>query len=332
MANREVAWRVFAAEYNQSTHQVTEGGERAPTFVVTPLGARVNRMLVMGVLTSLENVGKEGEMWKARISDPTGQFTLYAGEYQPEATKVLRELRPPCLVAVVGKSRTYQPEPGVTLVSIRPERITEVSREERDHWILETAKQSKRRVDLAAAALDMEAPTPEALAAMGSPRDHAEALLDALQHYGKPDLAAYRGMVRDAVETVATGRVPDRPPSLPPPGRGAAPLAAAPTPVVAMAQVGGGARSMPAPPAAARPAAAPAGPPAPDKEDALLLAEERIAALVRQLDEGKGAPWETIVADAGKQGLAEGDVEEAINRLLDKGLVYEPVLGRLKPT
>jgi uncharacterized protein len=323
MANREVAWRVFAGEYNQANHQVTEGGDRAPSFVVTPLGGRVNRLLVMGVLTSLENIGKDGDMWRARISDPTGQFVLYAGHYQPEAAKALAELRPPALVAVVGKSRTYNPEPGVTLVSIRPERIATVTKEERDHWILETAKQTKQRLELVAAALDMDQPTPEAIASLGCTKDAAEGVLEALQHYGKPELAAYKGMVRDALETVATGRVPDRPPSLPPPGRGS-PGAAVATPT---APTRGAPTTAPLATGQAGEAAAEA-----DNEDAKVAAEERIAALVRQLDDGKGAPWDGIVAEAAKTGMGEADVEEAINRLLDKGMVYEPVLGRLKPT
>ncbi|MCA1814245.1 MAG: hypothetical protein LC624_09905 [Halobacteriales archaeon] len=311
---REVAHRVFAAEFNQANLQVTEGGERAPSFVVTPLGARVNRLLVMGVLTSLEKTGKEGDMWKARISDPTGQFTLYAGQYQPEAAKALGELRPPALVAVVGKSRTYNPEPGVVLVSIRPERIATVSREERDHWTVDAGKHTLRRLECTAAALDMAEPTPDALVQMGYPRDMAEGVIQAIQHYGKPELAAYRAMVRDALEAVVTGRAPDRPPALPPPARGAVTTIRAPAPTA--------------------PGVAPAAPGEDPEaaEDAKLQAEERVAGLVRTLDDGKGAPWEGIVADAAKTGLSESDVEEAINRLLDKGIVYEPVLGRLKPT
>lgn len=311
MAAREVAWRVFAGEYNQATLQVTEGGERAPSHVVSPLGARVNRLLVLGVLTSLENVGKEGEMWKARISDPTGQFTLYAGQYQPEAAKALAELRPPALIAVVGKSRTYTPEPGVTLVSLRPEVVAEVSREERDHWTLETSRRTRQRLEFMAQALEMEAPTPEALAALGCPRDLADGILQALQHYGKPDLAAYKAMVRDALEAVATGRAPDRPPSVPPPSR---------------------ARPGPAAGPAADAAAPTEVPPEVAAEDARERLEARIAELVRALDDGKAAPWEAIVAEAGKAGVSEAEVEEAINSLLDKGLVYEPVLGRLKAT
>jgi hypothetical protein len=315
--SREVAWRVFAGEFSQASLQVTEGGERAPSFVVTPLGARVNRILVMGVLTSLEKTGKDGDMWKARISDPTGQFTMYAGQYQPEAAKALGEMRPPALVAVVGKSRTYNPEPGVVLVSIRPERVANVSREERDRWALESSRQTLRRLECTARALDMEAPTPEALVQLGFPRDLAEGCLQALQHYGKPDLAAYRAMVRDALEAVTTGKVPDRPPSLPPPPRGAATVRPAAPSTAGTAG---------APPLAAEP------PPQDAADEARLQAEERIAALVRSLDDGKGAAWEAIVAEAAKTGLAESDVEEAINSLLDKGVVYEPVLGRLRPT
>jgi uncharacterized protein len=251
-------------------------------------------------------------MWKARISDPTGQFTLYAGQYQPEAAKALAELRPPTLVAVVGKSRTYNPEPGVILVSIRPERVSGVSREERDHWTFETSKLTRQRLEMVAAALDMESPTPETLAALGCPRDLAEGILQALQHYGKPELAAYKAMVRDALEAVATGRVPDRPPSLPPPSRNVTTVSAA---------------------ASAAPVASGASPAAMQAaEEAKLAAEERVAGWVKALDDGKGAPWDGIVAEAAKQGMTEADVEETINSLLDKGLVYEPVLGRLKPT
>jgi hypothetical protein len=121
--------------------------------------------------------------------------------------------------------------------------------------------------------------------------------------------------VRDALEAVATGRVPDRPPSLPPPTRGAGPsVTVAP------------AATAPAPEAPAPAATTPA------EDEAKLAIEERIAGWVRGLDDGKGAPWEAIVGEASKQGIGEADVEEAINSLLDKGIVYEPVLGRLKPT
>jgi len=90
--NRETAWRVFAGEYNDSTVEIKGEGEMEPSFVVTPLGAKINRLFVIGVLTDVENVSEEGELIRAHISDPTGVFTLYSGQYQQEATDALSNI------------------------------------------------------------------------------------------------------------------------------------------------------------------------------------------------------------------------------------------------
>src|SRR3989442_5349547 len=110
--NREVAWRLFAGEYNESNFEVGGGGDRAPTYVVTPLGARVNRLFVVGVLTDVENVGTDGQpMWRARVSDPTGALPLYAGPYPPEAAAKRPQGQTPPLPGVLGECRTASPQP-----------------------------------------------------------------------------------------------------------------------------------------------------------------------------------------------------------------------------
>src|SRR5438034_10884366 len=48
---REVAWRLFASEYNEATLEVNGGGERAPSYGVTPLGARGDRAYGVGRVT-----------------------------------------------------------------------------------------------------------------------------------------------------------------------------------------------------------------------------------------------------------------------------------------
>ena len=59
--------------------------------------------------------------------------------------------------------------------------------------------------------------------------------------------------------------------------------------------------------------------------------EEKVLALIGELDrDGKGAPWDALLASAAKVGVRKEVLEEAVNELLDKGLVYEPVLGRMK--
>src|SRR3989449_8990545 len=133
------------------------GGERAPSYVVTPLGAKDNRVFVVGVITDVENVGTDIQpMWRARVSDPTGTFRIYAGQYQPEAAATLSKLKPPVFGAIVGKSRVYSPEAGSGFTSIRPHRIKAVDETGRDHWILEAWRSLRERPGIIGGALEME--------------------------------------------------------------------------------------------------------------------------------------------------------------------------------
>ncbi|HLE97294.1 MAG TPA: hypothetical protein VI997_07980, partial [Candidatus Thermoplasmatota archaeon] len=81
------------------------------------------------------------------------------------------------------------------------------------------------------------------------------------------------------------------------------------------------------PSGAATPQTAPTTAPADDAREEI---EEGIVGFVEKLDDGKGAHWKDIVAEAARIGVGEERVEEALNSLMDKGLVYEPVLGRIK--
>jgi hypothetical protein len=145
---REVARRVFAREFNDATYTFKESDdERAPVYVLLPTGQRANRIFVVGTLTETEDVGEDSEYWQGRIVDPNGDtFFTYAGQYQPDAASMLRELEPPEYVAVVGKPRTYETEEGDVNVSIRPESISRVDQATRDRWVVEAAERTLDRV------------------------------------------------------------------------------------------------------------------------------------------------------------------------------------------
>ena len=117
---RETAWRVFAGEYNDASFEIKGSGEKIPSYIITPLGGKINRIFVIGVLTDVENVSEGGEYLRAHLSDPTGVFTLYSGQFQHEATDALMHIEVPTFVAIVGKARTYQPDDGGLYVSLRP--------------------------------------------------------------------------------------------------------------------------------------------------------------------------------------------------------------------
>ena len=148
---REVAQRVFAREFNDSGYTFKESDDdRAPVYLLLPTGERANRIFVVGTLTETEDVGEDSEYWRGRVVDPTGTFFIYAGQYQPEAANVLREIETPKYVAVVGKPRTYETDEGDTNVAVRPESITVVDAATRDRWVTETAGRTVERIEAAA--------------------------------------------------------------------------------------------------------------------------------------------------------------------------------------
>lgn len=144
---REIAHRLFATEYDDAIVTVADSTEEmAPTYVLAPSGALVNRVFVVGALTEVDQVGDD--IYRGRINDPTGTFIAYAGQYQPDAANFLAEVSTPAFVSVTAKARTFEPERSEqVLTSLRPERIVTASRTERDRWVTEAARHTFARIE-----------------------------------------------------------------------------------------------------------------------------------------------------------------------------------------
>lgn len=147
---RQVAKRVFAQEFNQATYQFQESPDedRSPKYVLLPTGERANRVFVVGTVTEVQDVGSDSEYWQARIVDPNGDtFFAYAGQYQPDAVAIFRNLEPPAYLAIVGKPRTYETDDGDVNVSLTPESVNVVDQKARDRWVIETAEHTAERIE-----------------------------------------------------------------------------------------------------------------------------------------------------------------------------------------
>lgn len=145
--SREVAHRVFAKELKDSNLQFKEGDDQfSPVYLITPTGAQVNRILLIGTVTELDNIGSDNDYFRARINDPTGSIFVYAGQYQPEAMEVLRGIQPPAFVAIVGKPSVFETEDGTKITSIRVESAALVDKATRDTWIKETVELTSERI------------------------------------------------------------------------------------------------------------------------------------------------------------------------------------------
>ncbi len=141
---REVARRIFAHEFNNSTYKIQDEGEKSPVYVLTPLGLKCNRIFIVGALLEKEEAKPDSGIWRIRVSDPTGVFMGFVGRYQPEAFESLLEIEPPELVAITAKVRIF--EGSRIMVFIRPESISTVTSDVRDYWVVETAKATIERI------------------------------------------------------------------------------------------------------------------------------------------------------------------------------------------
>lgn len=210
--DREVAWRIFAFEFNRSNLYYSEGDERAPNYIITPTGVRCNRLFVVGVVTEVENIGAENNLWRARIADPTGVFTVYAGQYQPEAAIFLSELNVPAYVLVVGKARKYEPGDGSVYTSIRPEEINHADEKLRDRWVLDTAERTLERIRIMEDALSSGLSGNELkdyLLKKGTNAALADGAVRAIGHYKNLDrlLSELKNALIRAIETVLSEKV-----------------------------------------------------------------------------------------------------------------------------
>ena len=297
MNARETAWRVFATELNSSTLEIKATEEKAPSYIVTPLGAKINRVLVAGVMTEKENIGSDEEpMWKARIQDVSGSFYINVGRFQLEASAAIADIEIPSFVAAVGRVRTYTTDDQRVFVSVRPEHIVPITETVRNEWILETAKSTWKRLTATKKVLGMGDATEQDLIKAGMSPTEAFGITYALDNYGQmPDSTLYLKTIQAALRMLLPERnvdlgfpedYSDEPDEI----------------EIPEGQNGG------------------------TGNNAAQL-EDMILSLLEELDtDGKGAPREELERRAEAEGISSIELEEVSNTLMDKGLVYEPNL------
>jgi RPA family protein len=301
---RETAWRVFASEYNDCSLELKGEGEMTPSYVVSPLGAKINRLFLIGVLTDVERMSESGDLLRAHVSDPTGVFTLYSGQYQQGATDALLEVEVPTFVALSGKSRTYSPEEGTLFVSVRPEWIQEVDAAARDRWILETCERTMERIEAMREAQKMTEPKVFELEKLGYSRSLAEGITAALQHYDGVDFERYRSLLKESLQFLSPARRTLN--------------------ELISSSVESTKDTSDQPPQKSIDERA--------EGDDFRKIEETVLQVIKDLQGDDGASWDDITATCEKAGVDSDAIEEALTSLMDKGLIYEPILGTIKVT
>jgi RPA family protein len=319
VSGREVAWRVFASEFGASLEEEKGTGERAASYVLSPLGARMNRVLVAGTLGPADRLGREesGPFFRARLQDPTGTLTVTAGGFQPRALEALQSLQAPAAPRpglVVGKAHLFRGRDGAAYPSVRAEAVRFVSEAELRTLFGETLRQTLDRIDLVERMAGSPQLPESSLVESGVPAVWVHGAREARRRYPNPSFAGFRAPLRAVLDTVA-GRASAASVAPPPPPSpaGAEPKPAA-APTVRVTRV------------------APPAPPAPrtgqDRaHEAIFL--DLVDELAESSDDGYADLKEALRLAAGR-GLGADRIEELLNRLEEDGVLEEPIVGKLR--
>ena len=195
---RQSAVRIFAQEYSESSLIERGTGEYDPSFVITKLGAKVNRCLVCGGLERMERRdGESGPFYRGQVRDPSGTHYFDVAPFQPELHPDAEELLArfetgdSILVSIVGRQKSNESEDGGVFTSIRAESFTEIHLEAYKSWLVEAADATLRRLEAYSSSQGLEL-TEESLRDAGVPDDLVAGMVKSREHYSEFDTEAYR--------------------------------------------------------------------------------------------------------------------------------------------
>ncbi len=278
MRRREPAIPILIKDILNST-EVSPSDEDGPrAYQITPTGACLYRAVVSGVLMEKDDIGSDGsQLFKLRIADPTGGISFMVGRFNPGLVEFVSGLDVPCFVTVVGKITRFDSRRGERVVTINPESIVRIEKEERDSWYLLSVRDALARLWK----LEGRGPLPGKGLEVPKPEE---------PRGGEETVEIANSIIRDTLLTIDRTRF---------------------TKEIEMAKDISSKQMS-------------------DNSDDLEEYEDEVVAMISELDSGDGARWDDLIDMVEKKRLSRNIIEEVISNLLDKGLLYEPVLGFLK--
>ena len=297
---RQPAWIMLASEFGESTLNEKGSGEFDPTFVITKLGAKVNRVTVSGLVERLElrETSNGSQMYQGQLRDPSGLHYFSVGEYASESMREFIvqlldkvESGEPILLSMTAKARWYQTDEGAVYTSLRPEEAAIVSRDRYASWLVRACAATLSRLDQHQKSLNCE-PTKEAMLSEGISPEMVDGLLAAQPHYGQIATEGYRLNVMQALD-IAEGK-----------------MAAATTapPTLSLSE--------------------------PTSDDEASGDDEELQSVILQciqaMDNGEGVDFESLVRNLSARGFTREQSEAELDTMSDEGVLHEPRFGWFK--
>ena len=208
---RQSAVRVFAHEYRDATLPEQGSGEYDPGYMVTRLGAKINRALIAGTIDSSERRESEsGQSFRFNLIDVTGTHRVEVSPFNPELHPEAEEIHARFergdrfIMMVVGKQRSFTTEDGGVFTSYNAQEMREIDSQAYVEWLAETADATLRRIDAYEKALSSEQSI-AGFRAAGIPEDLVDGMLLSRAHYPDFESEVYMLYVLQALNA-ALGR------------------------------------------------------------------------------------------------------------------------------
>ena len=193
-AKRHPAIRILAQEYSESTLKQQGSGDFDPAFIITKLGAKVNRLVAMGLLELMERrESSSGLFWTGRIRDPTGLHFFSIRTFQPEELQIQADellarfqQEEPVLIMMVAKSSMRQGDDGSIFTGLRPEEIVIINSQQYANLLVEASDATLKRIEAYRNSSSLEHDISSYKKA-GIPSNLIEGILLSREHYGEID-------------------------------------------------------------------------------------------------------------------------------------------------
>lgn len=288
---RENSYWMFSRELKDSTK--LEGEEKRP-YIITPLGTKVKRILIAGIITYKNS---DERMVKMTLADYVGSFylTSFKTGFSSEMAEEMDRYNVNDVVIVMGKVSSFKTDDGIFYFSINPELIKPIGEIERYFWGERTSYVTKRKLMAITEAMKDDEISVETLAKLGFSQDEAEDAIRARENYHDYDFASYTNVISsinfESPATVDTAPIPDNvsQESLP----GDEPLENGSTPRT-------------------------------------INVEEFVLDYIKNNDSGPGCKYDDIIISCTNAGISRESVDEILNSLGSRGEIYEVSLKRYK--
>ena len=303
---RQPAWHMLASEFGESSLHEKGSGEFDPSFVITKLGAKVNRLIVAGLIERLEprETANGSTLYQGQLRDPSGLHYFSVGDYATEAMREMVidlaariESGESLMLLMVAKARWFQNEEGSVYTSLRPEEACIISPSVYREWLAKACEQTLIRLDAQQKTASLEA-NRASLSEAGIPEHLIDGLILAKPHYGEFDSEMYRFNIMQALDIIENKDIVREKPTL-------------------------------KEETFEQKEETTQGKEEPASESDL---KQTILELIDALDQGEGVDFDTLLSNAAARGHERDAAEAMLDELSDGGEVHEPRFGWFKRT